>query len=166
MRAFVIVATLTAALAAGGVALGAKADGSPPWGPETPPFNLEVILRDVTGGRGFGHVKFRQPNDADKIVYLGTSVRNLAPNHSYVLQRAADANLDGICPPTGWLDLGKGLVPQPITTDDRGQGREELFRNLAAFAAGSQFDIHFRVIDAVTRAPVLVSSCYLFTVTL
>jgi len=32
------------------------------WGPETPPFNNEIILRDVTGNGGFGHVKFRQPN--------------------------------------------------------------------------------------------------------
>jgi hypothetical protein len=43
------------------------------WGPETPNFNLEVILR----GQGFGHVKFRQPNDDEKIVYLDTWVRDL-----------------------------------------------------------------------------------------
>ncbi len=29
------------------------------WGPETPHFNLQVILR----GDGFGLVKFPQPND-------------------------------------------------------------------------------------------------------
>jgi hypothetical protein len=33
-------------------------------------FNLEVVLR----GDGFSLVKFRQPNDADKIVYLDTWV--------------------------------------------------------------------------------------------
>ena len=33
------------------------------WGPETPNFNNEIILR----GDGFGLVKFRQPNDADRI---------------------------------------------------------------------------------------------------
>jgi hypothetical protein len=41
-----------------------------------------------------------------------------------------------------------------------------LFRDLAAAPTGSQFDIHFRVIDAVTSAPVLQSSCYRFTVSL
>ena len=60
------------------------------WGPETPPFNNEIILRDPSGGSAFGHVKFRQPNDADLIVYLDTWVRDLAPNTSYRLQRAVD----------------------------------------------------------------------------
>jgi hypothetical protein len=156
--------TVFAAAAAALFAFGAKAE--PSWGPETPPFNVEVILRDVSGGQGFGHVKFRQPNDADKIVYLDTWVRDLAPNHSYLLQRAVDTVLDGNCTSTAWLTLGKGLVPQAITTDDRGIGREDLFRDLAAVPTGSQFDIHFRVIDAVTSAPVLQSDCYRFTVSL
>lgn len=156
--------TMFAAVAAAVVAFGANAE--PPWGPETPPFNLEVILWDVSGGQGFGHVKFRQPNDDSKIVFLDTWVRDLAPNHSYLLQRAVDTVLDGNCTGTAWLTLGKGVVPQPITTDDRGTGREDLFRNLAALPTGSQFDIHFRVIDTVTSAPVLQSSCYRFTVSL
>ncbi len=155
---------VVAALAAAVFALGAKA--VPPWGPETPPFNLEVILRDVTGGQGMGHVKFRQPNDADKVVFLDTWVRDLAPNHSYVLQRAVDTVLDGNCTGTAWLTLGRGLVPEAITTDDRGTGREDLFRDLAAVPTGSQFDVHFRVIDAITFAPVLRSGCYRFTVSL
>jgi hypothetical protein len=142
------------------------ANAEPPWGPETPPFNLEVILRDISGGQGFGHVKFRQPNDADKIVYLDTWVRNLAANHSYLLERAVDTNLDGSCTSTAWLTLGEGLTPLAITTDDRGTGREDLFRDLAAVPTGTQFDIHFRVIDAVTLAPVLQSDCYRFTVSL
>jgi hypothetical protein len=160
-RALVTVAVV---LAAGIFAFGANA--GPPWGPETPPFNLEAILRDVTGGHGFGHVKFRQPNDADKIVFLDTWVRNLEPSHSYLLQRAADTTLDGNCTSTAWLTLGKGLASQAITTDDRGTGREQLFRNLAALPTGSQFDIEFRVIDAGTSAPVLQSDCYRFTVSL
>jgi hypothetical protein len=163
MRTFALMTATIAALAAGAFAVAAQA--GPPWGPETPPFNLEVILRDVRGGPGFGHVKFRQPNDAAKIVYLGTWMRDLAPNHGYVLQRAADTNLDGNCTSVAWLDLGRGLVPQTIATDDRGTGREALFRNLAAIPTGTQFDIHFRVIDAVTRDPVLASGCYRFTVT-
>jgi hypothetical protein len=142
-----------------------RADASgPPWGPETPPFNLEVIVRDVAGGPGFGHVKFRQPNDADKIIYLETWVRGLAPNHGYLLQRAADTNLDGTCTSAAWLTLGKGLVAQAITTDERGTGRELLFRDVAAIATGTQFDIHFRLIDAGTSVPVLASDCYRYTV--
>jgi hypothetical protein len=164
VRSLAFVTVGVAALAASVFAFGANA--GPPWGPETPPFNIQVILRDVTGGQGFGHVEFRQPNDATKIVFLDTWVRDLAANHSYLLQRAADTNLDGNCTSTAWLTLGRGLVPQAITTDDRGIGREDLFRDLAAVPTGSQFDIHFRVIDAVSSAPVLQSDCYRFTVSL
>src|SRR5438132_11414893 len=137
-------------------------DDAQPWGPETPNFNLEVVLR----GDGFGLVKFRQPNDADKIVYLDTWVRDLAPNTSYLLQRAVDTNVDDDCTSTGWLTLGKGLQPQAITTDASGTGREQLFRNLAAFPVGSRFDIDFRVLDAATGAVVLTSGCYQYTISL
>ena len=139
-----------AATAANGVA----------WGPETPNFNLEVILR----GEGFGHVKFRQPNDDEKIVYLDTWVRGLAPNRSYLLQRAVDTTIDDDCTSSAWLTLGKGAAPQSIDTDDRGTGTAELFRSLAAVPVGTTFDIHFRVIDAATSAVALESSCYQFTV--
>ena len=132
------------------------------WGPETPHFNLEVILR----GDGFGLVKFRQPNDEEAIVYLDTWVRDLAPNTSYQLQRAVDTTIDGNCTSTSWLTLGKGTVAQAIVTDDAGTGREELFRSVAAFPPGSRFDIHFRVIDATTGAVVLESNCYEFTISL
>jgi hypothetical protein len=88
------------------------------WGPETPNFNLEVILR----GEGFGLVKFRQPNDADQIVYLDTKVRDLAPNTSYELQRAVDATVDDNCTSDVWLTLGKGSVAHSITTDEKGTG--------------------------------------------
>src|SRR2546427_274004 len=67
------------------------------WGPETPPFNNEIILRDVTGNGGFGHVKFRQPNDDNLTIHLDTYVRDLAPNTSYRLQRAVDTNVDDVC---------------------------------------------------------------------
>ena len=164
MRSLPSVTLGVAAVAASFFAFGAQA--RPPWGPEVPPLNIEVILRDVTGGSGFGHVKFRQPNDTEKIVYLATWVRDLAPNHAYRLQRAVDTTLDGNCArvESDWLTLGKGLVPQVITTDDRGIGREDLFRDLAAVPTGKQFDINFRVIDAVNSAPVLKSGCYMFTV--
>jgi len=166
MRSLPSVTLGVVTLAASVFAFGAGAEAA--WGPETPPFNIEVILRDISGGSGFGHVKFRQPNDTAKIVYLDTWVRELAPNHAYRLQRAVDTTLDGNCPrvETDWLTLGSGLVPQMITTDDRGTGQENLFRDLAAVPTGKQFDINFRVIDAVSSAPVLESGCYRFKVDL
>lgn len=134
------------------------------WGPETPNFNLEVVLRNDAAG--FGLVKFRQPNDAEKIIYLNTWVRDLTPNTSYRLQRAVDTNIDGVCTSTGWLTLGQGLTPAAIVTDENGTGRAELFRNVAAFPVGAQFDIHFRVIDDATSTVVLESGCYQFTISL
>jgi hypothetical protein len=156
----VLFTTTTMAVAA------APAQAGPPWGPETPNFNLQVILRPVAGGpdQSFGLVEFRQPNDADKIVYLDTWVRDLAPNTSYLLQRAVDTIVDDNCTGAAWLTLGKGLVPQAVTTNDRGTGRELLFRDLAALPTGAQFDIQFRVVDAITGVPVLESACYQFTV--
>ena len=131
----------------------------PPWGPETPYFNLEVVLR----GEGFGLIKFRQPNDNAFIVYLDVWVRDLAPNTSYLLQRAVDTNVDDNCTSTAWLTLGRGLQPQSITTDATGTGREKLFRILPP-SPGSEFDIHFRVIEEATSAVVLTSKCYQFTI--
>ncbi len=131
-----------------------------PWGPETPNFNLQVILR----GEGFGLVKFRQPNDDALTVYLDTWVRDLEPNTSYLLQRAVDVNVDDCCTSTTWLTLGKGLVPQSITTDAEGTGRAELFRSVAAFPVGSEFDIHFQVIEEESGEVVLSSDCYQFTI--
>ena len=164
MRLLKLLALLAALTSAAATA--AQADVGPPWGPETPHFNLQAILRPAAGGPhdSFGLVKFRQPNDADKIVYLDVSVRNLAPNHSYYLQRATDTTVDDDCTGTNWLTLGHGLAPFAITTDERGTGRADLFRSLAAIPTGMRFDIHFRVIDAATTAVVLESGCYQFTV--
>ena len=131
----------------------------PPWGPETPNFNLEVILR----GEGFGLVKFRQPNDDAFIVYLDVWLRNLEPDTSYLLQRAVDTNVDGNCTSTAWLTLGKGSLPQSITTDETGTGREKLFRILPP-SPGSEFDIHFQVVEEDTGEVVLTSKCYQFTI--
>jgi hypothetical protein len=135
------------------------------WGPEIPPFNNEIILRDATGSGGFGHVKFRQPNDADRIVYLDTWVRDLKPNATYQLQRATDTAINDDCTGTNWLTLGKGATPQVLTTDDRGTAQEDLFRNLGTTAVGSTFDIHFRVIEQASGLVALESGCYQFVVT-
>ena len=131
---------------------------------ESTPFNIEVILRG--DGNRFGHVKFRQDVDPAKIIALDTWVRDLDPNHTYLLQRAVDAInvVDGNCTSTSWLTLGNGLTPQSILTNDKGTGRAELWRDISAIVSGSAFDIHFRVVDATTMAVVLTSDCYQYVV--
>jgi hypothetical protein len=134
-------------------------------GPATPNFNLEAQLRPVTGGAdGFGLVKFRQPKEGDTIVYLDVWARDLAPNNSYYVERATDSNVNDDCTGMNWLKLGQGLVPQALTTNETGTGRADLFRSLPAGLLGSEFDIQFRVTDAVTSTVVLESACYQFTV--
>jgi hypothetical protein len=123
--------------------------------------NFNAALRGE--GHAHGLIKFRQPVDAALIVYLDTRVRGLAPNTSYLLQRAVDGPADGTCTSTSWLTLGKGTQAQAITTDRRGKGHELLFRQLTS-AVGSTFDIHFRVIDATTSVVVLQSGCYQYVV--
>ena len=131
---------------------------------DNPTFNLEVILRG--DGDRFGHIKFRQDADPSKIIVLDTWVRDLEPNHQYLMQRAVDAAnvVDGDCTSTSWLTLGKGLTPQSILTDENGKGSEELWRDVSAVASGAAFDIHFRIVDASTMAVVLNSDCYQYVV--
>ncbi|MEO6357752.1 MAG: hypothetical protein ABIU77_02025 [Ferruginibacter sp.] len=133
-------------------------------GPKTPQYNLEVVLQGEVSR--VGHIQFRQDPDAAKIITLLTRVHNLLPNHEYQLQRAVDPInvVDGNCTSTTWLTLGKGLIPQSILTDWKGDGEEELWRNVTAIASESAFDIHFQVIDAVSSAIVLTSDCYQYKV--
>src|SRR5438128_1356153 len=129
--------TPTAPLPSADAVVATPAVAASAWGPATPPFNDEIILRNDNGG--FGHVKFRQPKDGLRIVFLDTWVRDLAPNTSYKLQRAVDTNVNDICLGTAWLTLGKGAIPQAIITDDKGTGRAELFRDLSAVPLGTEF---------------------------
>ncbi len=128
--------------------------------------NLDAVLGPVTAGpeRASGLLRFRQPRDGDKVVYLHVAVQNLDPGHSYTLERATDTTVDASCTGTNWLTLGRGLTPQAITTDARGAGRAVLTRDLSAVPTGTQFDIQFRVIDASTSSVVLQSTCHRFTV--
>jgi hypothetical protein len=128
--------------------------------------NLVALLRPVSGGsaHALGAVLFRQPRDAEKVVFLDVWTLGLAPNHSYSLQRATDSIVDDDCQGTNWLTLGRGPEPQAIETNERGFGRAHLFRDLAMFPDGTRFDIQFRVLDSVTQDVVLVSSCHQFTV--
>jgi len=159
MRLVMLIAvTATLSVVVAGAAQ-ADPDGTS-WGPATPNFNLEVVLRPVGGGpeNGFGLVKFRQPKDADKIIYLDTWVRGLAPNHTFVLRRAVDTTINDVCAGTSWLPLGQ------IDTDDGGTGRAALSRSVAMVPLGAEFDIYFQVIDQTTSAVVLESACYQYVV--
>ena len=160
MRRSKILALLVALAAAAAAAQGASAG----WGPETPSFNLEAILRPVAGGpaQGFGHVEFRQPNDASTTIHLDVWVRGLAPDHVYVVQRAIDTNVDGNCTGANWTMPTLGT----IMTDDGGTGRAELLRPLPpTVVPGTRFDIHFRVAETAEAASgVLESGCYQYTV--
>src|SRR6476660_7563515 len=108
----------------------------------TPSFNLEVVLQGE--GNNNGHIHFRQDPDPAKIITLDTKIHNLLPNHEYSLQRAVDPInfIDGNCTSTTWLTLGHGLTPQSILTNDKGNGEEELWRDVTAIPSGSMFDIH------------------------
>jgi len=136
------------------------------------PYDLDVILRGESNNSGHGQgnpsgfIKFRQDPDPDKIINLDIWVRDLEPNHEYLLQRAVDAInvVDGNCTSTSWLTLGKGLTPQSIFTNGSGNGNEALWRDITAIASGSAFDIHFRVVDAVNMNVVLTSDCYKYVV--
>jgi hypothetical protein len=128
---------------------------------EQPPFNVEAVLR----GDGFGLVKFRQQRDLTRnVIDLDVWVRDLSPITSYSLQRATDTALDSICTGANWLTLGKGLIAEPIVTDENGTGRAALWRDLSALAPGVAFDIHFRVIENATNYVALQSDCYRYIV--
>lgn len=153
---------LLAALAAPAAASAGRADPGP-WGPETPHFNLEAVLRPTAIGpdNGFGLIKFRQPNDANTTIYLDVWVRDLLPNHTYIVQRAVDTTVDDNCTGSNWTMPTLGT----ITTDDGGTGRAALTRPLPASLLGVEFDIHFRIAETATATSgVLESACYQFTV--
>ena len=147
-------------LAAAAIAFAPAASGVS-LGPATPAFNVEATLLPVQGAPedAFGLVKFRQPKDAEVIAYLDIWVRDLAPG-TYLVQRAVDPVVDDVCTGANWSMPTLGAV----TTDLSGTGRVQLSRSLAAIPLGTEFDIHFRVIDAVTSAIVLQSGCYQFVV--
>jgi hypothetical protein len=163
MRLLNLVALL-ATLAALGAAAAAGNSGPEP---EDSEFEFRAVLRPAADPDGLGKVRFRQPVDADKKVYLDVWMRDLAPNHGYYLERAAEPTaVDGnpACAEANWARLGKPDPPELIVTNDIGTGTAAgLWRNLAMFATGTQFDIAFRVVDATTGAVVLKSGCYHFT---
>lgn len=156
LKLFILLATLTFTVAA---TQAATADSAPPY-------NFDAVLEPAPGGpdSGSGEVKFRQPGDADEVVYLNTHVWGMLSDSSYRLQRATDLVVDDNCTGTNWLTLGRdNFTPQAIETNPSGNGRARLSRDLTGVPRGRQFDIHFRVIDNAD-AVVLVSPCYQFTV--
>ena len=127
--------------------------------------NVNLFPVDMKGGHfEQGLVKFRQDPDTNRIITLDTYVLNLQPNHDYLLRRAVNPITDADCTSTTWLTLGKGLVPQAIHTDGKGNGHELLFRDITAITRGTVFRIHFQIVDATTLETVLDSECDQYTV--
>jgi hypothetical protein len=158
LKLLALVAAVTAAATAAQAAQGG-------WGPETPNFNLEAVLRPTAIGpeKGFGLVKFRQPNDESTTIYLDVWVRDLAPNATYYVQRAVDTVVNDDCTGTNWTMPLLGT----IETDGKGTGRASLTRPLPGSFVGMEFDIHFRIAETPTAATgVLASACYQFVVSL
>ena len=134
--------------------------------PADKPYDLDVKLSGLGEGfRATGFIKFRQNPDTARIIELDTWVSGLAPNHAYQLQRAVNPITDSTgCSSTAWLTLGLGLVAQSIHTDGGGSGEADLWRDVTTLARGTQFHIHFQVIDSLTKTPVLTSDCFDYTV--
>ncbi len=133
-----------------------------------PYYNLDVTFLPANtkmyhGGEA-GFLKFRQDPDTARIITLDTWVFNLEPDHAYQLQRAVDPITTTTCESTTWLTLGAGLVPETINTDAKGNGEADLFRDVTSVARGTQFRIHFQIVDAVSGEIVLTSDCYQYTV--
>jgi hypothetical protein len=141
-----------------------------PWNDNfTPPYDINVKLEAPNAKAAYGHspigyISFRQDPDPAKIITLDTWIGNLEPNHEYKLQRAVNPVTVPDCTSTAWLTLGAGLTPQSIQTDAKGNGKAALWRDVTAIATGTQFRIHFQVIDAVTNSTVLISDCYMYEV--
>jgi len=132
-------------------------------GSDMPPYNLNVVMQN--NSKGFGFIKFRQNPDTARIINLDTWLFNLKPNHAYLLQRAVNPIADPTqCSSTAWLTLGLGLTPQSIHTDKWGFGFEPLYRDITAIPRGTEFYIHFQVIDSLTSETVLTSDCNTYTV--
>jgi hypothetical protein len=132
--------------------------------PDHPFYDLNVLLFSTPNSSEIGFIQFRQNEDEPKVIHLDTRVHGLEPNTNYLLQRAVDTDLDGNCTSSMWLTLGAGLTAQAIVTNDKGDGEAELFRSVAAVAAGTTFDIHFQIIKESTLEVVLASDCYQYTV--
>ena len=97
-------------------------------GSSQPAYDLNVVLRGMTKGTSStGFIEFRQDPDTTRIITLETKVRNLEPNHAYILERAVNPIADTTgCSSTAWLKLGLGLTPQSIHTDGDGDGQATL----------------------------------------
>lgn len=119
--------------------------------PLDPLYDLDVPLRSVGKDASTGFIKFRQNPDTARVITLETSVTNLLPNHSYLLQRAVNLipDITG-CSSTAWLTLGEGLVPKSIVTNAQGNGNALLWRDITAIARGKAFHIRFQILDQAT----------------
>ena len=163
-----------------GAWIGAAACAAPPKEPEAPVaakketprslLDLDVALLSSSSSlpNASGAVQFRQPPEKPGLIRLEASVRGLAANAKYQVQRAVDTRLDGVCTSREWLTLGAdNMTPRTLDTDAQGSGRVELTRMLPPSAkSGDGFDIAFRVVEADSNPPLVVleSGCHRYVV--
>ena len=119
---------------------------------------LHSDLRAISG-QGSGHVLI-SPTAEDQPTFdvqVEVNVQGMLPNSTFLVQRRADLNPDGICTgTTGWLTNG------PITTSADGRGAQHFHVERGApFVSGVRFDVEFRVIGNGTE---LRSDCMTVTV--
>ena len=62
------------------------------------------------------------------------------------------------------VDRGKYLIVWRKQADGSWKIYRELWRDISAIATDSKFDIHFRIVDAVSMTVVLNSDCYQYVV--
>jgi hypothetical protein len=105
-----------------------------------------------------GFIKLTQPRDLELVVFLETFVHHLTANNVYLLQAAADTELDGQCSSEDWATIG----PLSIVTNDRGNARTELFQDVSGAPVGTAVDVHFQVIDSTSTDVALESKCVRF----
>lgn len=68
------------------------------------------------------------------------------------------------CTSSNWLTLGLGLTPKTILADSKVDCKQKLWRDVTTVPSGSMFDIHFQVVDAVSKSVLVASDCYQYTV--
>lgn len=93
-------------------------------------------------------------------VQITVAVHGASPGTTFIVQRAFDLNVDGVCALTsGWLTVPDAT----LTTSPGGAGAThgELHRG-APFVSGVQFDVRFRAVGS--DGTVLESGCMTVTV--
>ena len=176
-------AAIVASVVAVGSGLACNPSATAP-GDLIPPGTHQSLLAAVTGsGRGGVSVTPTAIPQRTMMVGINVLVVDARPNTTYIVQRAADVNrlpgADGICqralslppwspndppaPTFSTFPLGTGSAT--FTTAASGTGSLSFEYQSEMIAAGTTFDVMFRVVDSETAPTTeLRSGCFMVTV--